>query len=86
LSIAPTIVVFTKYDFLINKFERELHTEENQDMAEDEFDLLVQQKASEFFEEVCVKPLKRVTESMHGSIPHIAISSEAAFFFWLPMR
>jgi hypothetical protein len=51
-------------------------------MPEDEFDQLVQQKASEFFEEACVKPLKRATESKHGSIPHMAVSSKASIF-WL---
>ena len=49
-------------------------------MAEDEFEKLVLEKASEYFKEVCVKPLKRATESKHGSIPHIAVSSKASLF------
>jgi hypothetical protein len=72
-TAAPIIVIFTKYDLLISKFERELYTEENQDMPENEFEELVAEKASEFFEEVCVKPLKKATDikKEDGTIPPI---------------
>jgi hypothetical protein len=80
-TTAPIIVIFTKYDLLISKFEKELYAEENQDMTEGEFEELVDQKASEFFEQVCVKPLKNAMDITEEdgtikSIPYAFISSK----------
>jgi hypothetical protein len=80
-TAVPLIIIFTKYDLLIDKFKNELYTVENQDMPKNEFERLVHQKAFDFCEEVCVQPLKKATDitgedGTIKSIPYAFTSSE----------
>ncbi|KAF5365800.1 hypothetical protein D9757_012661 [Collybiopsis confluens] len=56
----PVIVVFTKFDLLVSKMEREATDIEDED---DKLQLVIRQRAEEYFQEVCVRPLRRITSS-----------------------
>ncbi|KAF5365373.1 hypothetical protein D9757_012139 [Collybiopsis confluens] len=59
LHNVPVIIVFTKFDLLISKFEREA----TDILDENKLDHAVHQRAEKFFQETCVRPLKRIASS-----------------------
>ncbi|KIK58824.1 hypothetical protein GYMLUDRAFT_45119 [Collybiopsis luxurians FD-317 M1] len=59
LQNVPVIVVFTKYDLLISKLEKEATDIED----DEELEKYVHQKAKEFLDETCVQPLKAITDT-----------------------
>ncbi|KIK56311.1 hypothetical protein GYMLUDRAFT_823231 [Collybiopsis luxurians FD-317 M1] len=57
LENVPVIVVFTKYDLLISKLEKEAMD----DVDDEELENLVRQRADRIFEEACIQPLRAIT-------------------------
>ncbi|KIK56310.1 hypothetical protein GYMLUDRAFT_248055 [Collybiopsis luxurians FD-317 M1] len=57
LENIPVIVVFTKYDLLIRKLEKEA----TDDVDDEELEKLIHQRAEKIFEETCVQPLRAIT-------------------------
>jgi hypothetical protein len=68
----PVIVVFTKYDRLIDQVDFELGPSGN-GLSDDAIKELVRERAETKLQEVCIKPLEEFAGS---DIPHAAISSE----------
>jgi hypothetical protein len=68
----PIIVVFTKYDLLVRKFERETDIED--DMDEEAFDELIKERAEKAFELNCVRPLQETTRDVRMP-PFMKVSS-----------
>ncbi|KIK56309.1 hypothetical protein GYMLUDRAFT_263785 [Collybiopsis luxurians FD-317 M1] len=59
LENVPVIVVFTKYDLLISKLEMQA----TDDVDDEEFKNFIRQKAENFFEETCVRPMRAITST-----------------------
>jgi hypothetical protein len=62
----PVIVVFTKYDELINQMDYELGQSE---LSDDEIKELVSKKAETKLQEFCIGPIERF------AVPHARVSS-----------
>lgn len=65
----PIIVVFTRYDYLVNTKERELRNSGIQ-RTEGEIRSLVKTSADRFFDEHCLTPVKKV----NASVPCVRVS------------
>ena len=72
----PVIVVFTKYDWLIDQVDYELGPSGN-GLSDDAIKELVRERAETKLQEVCIKPLEKFAGS---DIPHAAISSGYRYF------
>ncbi|KAF9062915.1 hypothetical protein BDP27DRAFT_1336012 [Rhodocollybia butyracea] len=75
IKSVPVVVVFTKYDLLIRKFEREA----DDDIGDEELETMVNQKAEEFYNNACVLPLKRITEKRRAPITHVRVSKKPRY-------
>ncbi|KAK7029538.1 hypothetical protein VNI00_014415 [Paramarasmius palmivorus] len=73
LGNVPIIVVFTKYDGLISKLERE--TEDDDELDDEQFEAVIDSQAEEEFMRTCVTPLRAMTEHRKsGPIPFMRTS------------
>jgi hypothetical protein len=66
LAKVPVIVVFTKYDELINQMDYELGESE---LSDDKIEELVSEKAEANLQKFCIGPIERF------AIPHARVSS-----------
>ncbi|KAF9064289.1 hypothetical protein BDP27DRAFT_1426045 [Rhodocollybia butyracea] len=57
LQSVPIVVIFTKYDLLVRKFEREA----DDSIGDEERETMASQQANEFYNETCVLPLENIT-------------------------
>jgi hypothetical protein len=67
----PIIVVFTKYDGLINQMDYELGPS-GDGLSDDDINKLIRERAEKRLHEFCIGPLERFVKS---DIPHAAVSS-----------
>jgi hypothetical protein len=67
----PIIVVFTKYDGLINQVDFELGPS-GDGLSDDAINKLIKERAAKRLHEFCIGPLERFVKS---DIPHAAVSS-----------
>ncbi|KAF8888607.1 hypothetical protein BD779DRAFT_1523915 [Infundibulicybe gibba] len=72
LGDVPLIVVFTKFDLLVSKFEME--TEPTYDMDEDQFTALTIAQANEALEELCISRLRDATRGRATPVPFTKVS------------
>ena len=75
MRTVPVIVIFTKYDLLVAKLQKEATLTEDDEEDEAAFERRTEEQAEEMFQQMCVEPLKRLTRDR--PIPFMKISSEA---------
>ncbi|KDQ17212.1 hypothetical protein BOTBODRAFT_600484 [Botryobasidium botryosum FD-172 SS1] len=63
----PIIVVFTQYDRLYDQTEYEMEEARLHGMTEPEIEVFVEEEAQKIFDELCYKPLQRVTSDLGGA-------------------
>ncbi|THU98021.1 hypothetical protein K435DRAFT_857051 [Dendrothele bispora CBS 962.96] len=79
LRRVPIIVVFTKYDLLVRKLERECD-EADDDLSDDEFDRRISARAETIFRQTCVEPLKKtLTERNIPMVPYVRVSTKMRY-------
>ncbi|KAF9072037.1 hypothetical protein BDP27DRAFT_1418401 [Rhodocollybia butyracea] len=71
----PVVVVFTKYDLLVRKFEKEA----DDNIGDKELDAIVNLKADEFYNKTCVLPLKAITRNRKSPITHVRVSTRRRY-------
>lgn len=64
-------MVFTKFDLLVRKLEREAPDVED----EDQFEIQIYKRAEEIFDETCVRKLKTITRQRKNPIAFVKVSS-----------
>lgn len=64
------MVVFTKYDLLVRKFEKEA----DDSIAKKELETMANQQAEEFYDRNCVLPLKKITRNRPVPISYVRVS------------
>ena len=82
-STVPVIVIFTKYDLLVAKLEKEAILTEEEEEDEAAFERRIEKQAEEMAQQMCVEPLKRITRDRQ--IPSMMVSSER-HFLWVSHR
>ncbi|KAF9062737.1 hypothetical protein BDP27DRAFT_1451637 [Rhodocollybia butyracea] len=75
----PVVVVFTKYDLLIRKFEREA----DDHIGDEELEAIVNLKAEEFYNKTCVLPLNAITRNRKSPITHVRVSTRRRYNYTL---
>lgn len=72
------MVVFTKYDDLVDKFIARLPDEQADTLSDQELFRLVEPKVDEEYQQVCVQELERLILAKGGSIPnHVRTSRKS---------
>ncbi|KAF9073349.1 hypothetical protein BDP27DRAFT_1417166 [Rhodocollybia butyracea] len=72
LQSIPVVVIFTKYDLLVRKFEKEA----SDSIGEQERETMANQKADEFYDKNCVRPLKNITRNRQVPISYVRVSTK----------
>ncbi|KAG9032339.1 hypothetical protein FRB95_001592 [Tulasnella sp. JGI-2019a] len=68
----PVILVFTKYDIILDTMESEIRDDpENDECEDDEIEALVSKRAEEDYERSCIKPLDAIGAT---DLPHTRVS------------
>jgi hypothetical protein len=69
---APIVVVFTKYDALLDRVERTLDNSALKGLSKDAIQELTKKTAKDKLQNVCIAPLEKFAGS---DIPHVTVSS-----------
>ncbi|KAF9029856.1 hypothetical protein BDP27DRAFT_1436451 [Rhodocollybia butyracea] len=69
LQNVPVLVVFTKYDLLVRKFEKEA----DDSIGDEERETMAKHQANEFYNETCVLPLKSI---IHNKLVPVRVSTK----------
>jgi hypothetical protein len=69
--VVPIIVVFTKYDMLVDQVDYELGPSLDE-LSDDAITELVKERAEAKLQEICIKPLRQLAGS---DILHVTVSS-----------
>lgn len=71
MLLVPVIVVFTKYDLLIRKLEREA----TDDVDDEELEIIAHKKADAIFNETCVQKLTEIIANHGRTRSYVKVSS-----------
>jgi histone H3/H4 len=68
----PIVVVFTKYDTLLDRVERTMNKSSLKGLSKEAVKELIKKSAEDKIQEVCIAPLEKFAGS---DIPHVMVSS-----------
>ncbi|KAE9390773.1 hypothetical protein BT96DRAFT_1001977 [Gymnopus androsaceus JB14] len=71
----PVVVVFTKFDLLVRKLEKEA----DDDVDEEELEIQIHKRADEIFNETCVRKLKSITRQRTNPISYVKVSKKPQY-------
>jgi hypothetical protein len=71
--LVPLIVVFTKYDELLDMIEAEVQKSAPDDIDDDAFQMQVETTAKSLVQTRCIESIQQVAD---GTIPHAVVSCE----------
>ncbi|KAG1892897.1 uncharacterized protein F5891DRAFT_1068363 [Suillus fuscotomentosus] len=73
LGEIPIVVVFTKYDTLLDRMERTLNKSFTKDLSKEAVQELTKKSAKDKLKEVCIAPLEKFAGS---DMPHVTVSTK----------
>ncbi|KAG2134598.1 uncharacterized protein EDB93DRAFT_1306011 [Suillus bovinus] len=79
LGNVPVIVVFTKYDMLIDRVERTLDESSLDGLSDQAVKELIKNKAEAELQDICIRPLEKFAGEGDVRFPHATISTEEVY-------